>query len=65
MQLEVLRPREWTHPVKEFLHAWYTRLGYRAVRTGTIDESYPHLAPRLATGCDFVIYHKNLGVGDG
>jgi GNAT superfamily N-acetyltransferase len=60
MQLEVLMPREWTHPVKEFLHAWYTRIGYRPVRRGTIDERYPQLAPLLATPCDFVVYEKDL-----
>jgi hypothetical protein len=56
----VLMPREWTHPVKEFLHAWYTRIGYRPVRRGTIDEHYPQLAPLLATPCDFVVYEKDL-----
>ena len=61
MQLELLVPRHWKHPNKEFLHAWYTRIGYRPVRSGTIDEQYPHLAPLLATPCDFVIYRKELG----
>jgi GNAT superfamily N-acetyltransferase len=61
MQLELLTPQTWTHPTKEFLHDWYTRLGYRIVRTDSIDEQYPALAPRLATPCDFVIYHKKLG----
>jgi GNAT superfamily N-acetyltransferase len=61
MQLEVLVPRQWSHPSKEFLKAWYTRLGYRPVRTGQVEESYPELAPLLATPCDFVIYHKSLG----
>ena len=60
MELEVLVPRDWKHPTKEFLHAWYTRIGYQPVRSGTIDERYPKLAPLLATPCDFVIYHKNL-----
>jgi GNAT superfamily N-acetyltransferase len=60
MQLELLVPREWTHPTKAFLDAWYTRMGYRPVRTGRIDDAYPHLAPLLATPCDFVIYHKPL-----
>jgi ribosomal protein S18 acetylase RimI-like enzyme len=60
MQLELLVPRQWPHPGKEFLKAWYTRIGYRPVRTGQIEESYPHLAPLLATPCDFVIYHKSL-----
>jgi GNAT superfamily N-acetyltransferase len=60
MQLELLTPCDWSHPSKEFLHAWYTRAGYRPVRTGRIDEAYPHLAPLLATPCDFVVYHKPL-----
>jgi ribosomal protein S18 acetylase RimI-like enzyme len=60
MQLELLVPRDWTHPTKAFLTAWYTRMGYRVARTGAIDEAYPALAPLLATPCDFVIYHKRL-----
>lgn len=60
VQLEVLMPRTWRHPSKEFLDAWYTRIGYRRVRSGALEESYPDLAPLLATPCDFVIYHKGL-----
>lgn len=60
MQLELLVPQTWKHPVKEFLHTWYTRIGYRPVRTGALEDAYPHLAPLLATPCDFVIYHKTL-----
>ena len=64
MQLELLVPRAWAHPAKEFLAGWYGRIGYAVTRTGTIDESYPHLAPLLATACDFVIYRKDLGMSD-
>ena len=32
MQLEVLFPTEWEHPVKVFLRDWYLRSGYRIVR---------------------------------
>jgi GNAT superfamily N-acetyltransferase len=60
MQLELLIPRGWSHPTKDFLHAWYTRIGYQPVRKGSIEESYPHLAPLLATPCDFVVYQKPL-----
>ena len=60
MQLELLVPRDWTHPTKQFLAEWYSRIGYRTARTGTIDELYPELAPLLATPCDFVIYRKDL-----
>jgi GNAT superfamily N-acetyltransferase len=60
MQLEVLRPRDWTHPSKVFLTQWYERIGYRHVRTGALDEAHPALAPLLATPCDFAVYRKDL-----
>ncbi|WP_223885687.1 GNAT family N-acetyltransferase [Nocardia colli] len=60
MQLELLVPREWTHPAKKFLAEWYTRIGYRVVRRGALEDDYPHLAPLLATPCDFMIYNKPL-----
>jgi ribosomal protein S18 acetylase RimI-like enzyme len=60
MQLELLMPREWSHPAKDFLAAWYARIGYRVVRVGTLDEANPELVPFLATPCDFLIYHKDL-----
>ena len=60
MQLELLVPQTWAHPVKEFLRDWYTRLGYQQVRTGRLEEAYPALQSQLATPCDFAIYHKNL-----
>jgi ribosomal protein S18 acetylase RimI-like enzyme len=60
MQLELLVPRDWSHPSKAQLNGWYTRLGYRRVRLGSVEEAYPTLAPLLATPCDFVIYHKPL-----
>jgi GNAT superfamily N-acetyltransferase len=60
VQLELLVPRDWSHPSKEFLTAWYGRRGYRLVRTTTIDESHPHLAPLLATPCDLQIHRKVL-----
>jgi GNAT superfamily N-acetyltransferase len=60
MQLELLVPRGWRHPSKEFLRTLYTRCGYRLVRTGTVDGAYPQLAPLLAAPCDFEIYEKPL-----
>jgi GNAT superfamily N-acetyltransferase len=60
IQLELLVPRAWRHPSKEFLKAWYGRLGYRPVRTGSIDDAHPHLAPLLATPCDLDVYEKPL-----
>jgi ribosomal protein S18 acetylase RimI-like enzyme len=60
MQLELLVPTTWTHPSKEFLRAWYERIGYRVVRTGHLAELYPDLAPLLATECDLLVFHKSL-----
>jgi GNAT superfamily N-acetyltransferase len=60
IRLELLVPRGWRHPSKEFLKSWYGRRGYRLTRTGRIDDAYPHLAPLLATPCDLTVYEKPL-----
>jgi GNAT superfamily N-acetyltransferase len=60
MQLELLVPQGWEHPTKGMLARWYGRLGYQVVRKGSIENDFPHLAPLLATPCDFLIYHKDL-----
>ncbi|MEV7094614.1 GNAT family N-acetyltransferase [Amycolatopsis sp. NPDC051045] len=60
VQLELLVPREWTHPSKQFLAEWYGRLGYRVTHRADLAEDYPHLAPALATPCDFLVYRKEL-----
>jgi GNAT superfamily N-acetyltransferase len=60
MQLELLVPRDWVLASKEFLAAWYGRLGYELQRTGHLEEAYPHLAPMLCTAADFRIYRKTL-----
>lgn len=60
MQLELLVPQTWPHPVKEFLRGWYTRIGYRVVRTGDLADDYPALVPHLACPCDFLVFHKDL-----
>ena len=60
MQLELLVPRDWLHPTKVFLDRWYTRISYRVVRRAAFEGSYPHLAPLLATPCDFMIYQKPM-----
>ena len=60
MQLELLVPVGWNHPSKEFLKGWYGRRGYEVVRTGSMDDLYPHLAVLLACPCDLLIYEKPL-----
>jgi GNAT superfamily N-acetyltransferase len=60
IRLELLVPRGRRHPSKEFLAAWYDRIGYRRVRTETIEDTYPQLVPLLAIPCDLATYEKSL-----
>jgi GNAT superfamily N-acetyltransferase len=60
IQLELLVPRAWRHPSKEFLKSWYGRRGYRLIQTRRMDDSHPHLAPLLATPCDLEVREKSL-----
>ncbi|SDJ16028.1 Acetyltransferase (GNAT) domain-containing protein [Lentzea albidocapillata subsp. violacea] len=60
MQLELLVPQTWEHPVKEFLRGWYTRVGYRLVRKDSLESAYPFLVPHLACPCDFLVFRKFL-----
>ena len=60
MRLELLVPREWSHPFKEFLAGWYARQGYRKTGTSTVEEFHPGVAAHLATPCDVAVYEKDL-----
>ncbi len=60
MRLEILTPRNWTHPSKEFLKNWYSRIGYKPQATEAFEILYPELVPELATECDFTVWHKSL-----
>jgi GNAT superfamily N-acetyltransferase len=60
VQLELLVPRGWSHPSKEFLKAWYARRGYRVIRTESPEVRYPRLGSLLATPCDLEIRQKEL-----
>ena len=60
MQLELLTPRTWKHPSKEFNRGWYTRLGYKALKTEPFEKGFAHLTQLLATTCDFTVYRKPL-----
>jgi GNAT superfamily N-acetyltransferase len=60
MQLELLVPRPWIDPGKEFVRGWYTRIGYRQVRTAPLADAHPALESQLATPCHVVIYRKIL-----
>jgi hypothetical protein len=60
MQLELLVPKGWVHPEKDRLRGWYTRLGYRVVRSAPFEQVAAHLASRLAAPCEFLIFRKPL-----
>ncbi len=61
MRLEILVPRHWTHPHKEFVKGWYARLGYVPRTKEPFESMYPDLVPALATECDFTVWYKSLG----
>ena len=66
MRLELLTPRSWAHPSKEFLKRWYTRIGYVPQFTEPLEKTHPELIGELATECDFTVWYKPLGgVDDG
>ncbi len=48
VQLELLVPRDWSHPTKEFLTSWYGRRGYRTRAHDHDRRGIP--APRPAPG---------------
>jgi len=60
MRLELLTPRHWAHPSKEFLKRWYSRIGYEPQATEPFEVLHPELVPQLATACDFTVWHKSL-----
>jgi GNAT superfamily N-acetyltransferase len=60
MRLELLTPRNWTHPSKEFLKKWYSRIGYKPQAPESLDLLHPELVPELATECDFTVWYKSL-----
>jgi hypothetical protein len=59
MRLQLLIPREGTHPFKQRLHSWYSRLGYRAIGTEDVAKALPDIE-KTAVPCDLVTYEKVL-----
>jgi N-acetylglutamate synthase-like GNAT family acetyltransferase len=60
MRLQLLVPREGTHPFKQRLHDWYSKLGYAVVGREPFEEALPDSAPYLLYPCDLVNYEKAL-----
>jgi GNAT superfamily N-acetyltransferase len=59
MRLQLLVPREGTHPFKQRLHSWYSRLGYRAIGAEDVAKALPDIE-KTAVPCDLVTYEKVL-----
>jgi GNAT superfamily N-acetyltransferase len=59
-QLDLLVPRDWVHPEKARLRAWYERLGYTVVRVAPFEEIGVHDVAELATPCRFLVFTKRL-----
>jgi hypothetical protein len=59
MRLQLLVPRGGTHPFKDRLHSWYSRLGYRAIGAEDIAKALPEIE-KTAVPCDLVTYEKVL-----
>lgn len=60
MMLELLTPRDWENPSKEFLKIWYTRLGYIPGNTIPFAQEFPRRAKDFACPCDFTVWIKDL-----
>lgn len=60
MRLELLTPRHWENPSKEFLKVWYKRRGYNPSYTVPFEEEFAHRMDDFATECDFTVWLKNL-----
>ena len=60
IQIEILKPAEILHPEKEFIEAWYKRLGYQLISKTPYGELYPDNSHLLRIPCTFYIYKKTL-----
>ncbi|KAL1868448.1 hypothetical protein VTK73DRAFT_3656 [Phialemonium thermophilum] len=60
IRLELLVGDGWTHDFKARLGRWYEREGYAVVRTSSVWDSTPHLAPLLAGPSLFQVYQKKV-----
>lgn len=58
MRLELLTPRYWTHPSKQFLR----QCGYTPLASEPFELMYPELVPALAAECQFTVWHNRLGL---
>ncbi|KAK0648982.1 hypothetical protein B0T16DRAFT_124439 [Cercophora newfieldiana] len=62
MQCELLVSREFEHPFKARLQAWYERMGYVVVRRAEFGGEHPALARHLVTRAELRVFEKGLSV---
>ena len=60
MQIELLLNADNPSKLKIWVKAWYERLGYVVVRLRDFAEHYPHIAPRVITKTDYLVFEKTL-----
>lgn len=60
LQLQLLHPRNGTHPVKEFLKQWYAARGFRIIGNLDFSEHCGDKAALLAGPVHFDLYEKTL-----
>jgi len=60
MGLDLLIPRSYSHPDKEVLKKWYTKLGYQKIGFGKFEDHHPQLVPIMKIECDFERWEKIL-----
>ncbi len=60
MMLELLTPKDWVNPSKEFLKKWYTRIGYVPGKTIPFEQEFPRRKHEFACPCVFTVWLKDL-----
>lgn len=60
LELDILVPTSYDHPLKTRMQAWYIRLGFQQVRLGDFAEDYPALAPLLSGPVVYRVFEKKL-----
>ena len=60
LQLQLLHPKDFKHPVKEFLKGWYAARGFRVIDKLDFGEHSADMARLLAGPVHFDLYEKPL-----
>jgi len=58
LQIELLKPKNYSDESREKLQQWYERLGYNQVEEHPLEEVLPELASGLKVPSKFTVLHK-------